>query len=133
MCEAAINNQCPHHPGFVLNPAPLHDEALKAALATAYLDEAALRAAVLGGGPGGAAGGVEHAAAEGSAGGSVGESAEVTALVREMDAFILASHMQWALWGVVQEASSELTWGFLDYSHQRLSQYFALKGELGLA
>lgn len=53
-------------------------------------------------------------------------------LEREVDAFVLASHLQWALWGIVQAYASEIKFGFIEYAEQRLAEYYKKKGEMQL-
>ncbi len=51
-------------------------------------------------------------------------------LEREVDAFELASHLQWALWGIVQANASNLKFGFIEYAEQRLAEYYKKKADL---
>jgi len=40
---------------------------------------------------------------------------------------ILASHLFWGLWGIVQAEQSSIEWGYIEYATTRLDQYYALK------
>eukprot|EP00300_Choanocystis_sp_HF-7_P004464 c13450_g1_i1.p1 GENE.c13450_g1_i1~~c13450_g1_i1.p1 ORF type:complete len:357 (+),score=67.65 c13450_g1_i1:30-1073(+) len=53
--------------------------------------------------------------------------AAIAALKAEAKAFALASHFQWALWGIVQAARSTIAFGFLEFAAARFDQYYALK------
>ena len=46
------------------------------------------------------------------------------ALADEANAFSLVSHLQWSLWGLIQAANSNIDFDYLEYSAQRVSEYF---------
>jgi choline/ethanolamine kinase len=46
-------------------------------------------------------------------------------LAREANALALASHLLWSLWGLIQASQSTIDFDYLEYSAQRLQQYFA--------
>ena len=72
-----------------------------------------------GGGGGGAA---AHAARQAR------EDAAVARLAREAAAFMLASHLRWALWAACMSANPATSeFGYLEYGLARLAQYYALK------
>ena len=50
-----------------------------------------------------------------------------TSLERETEAFVLASHLLWALWAMVQANASNLKFGFIEYAEQRLAEYYKIK------
>ncbi len=52
------------------------------------------------------------------------EEGVVAALVREMDAFSMASHLYWGVWGLVQARISGIAgFNFAAYAKQRLDEY----------
>lgn len=51
-------------------------------------------------------------------------------LLREVEVFTLASHFFWALWGFVNAETSQIPFGYWEYSCSRLSNYFELKERL---
>ncbi|XP_024365805.1 probable choline kinase 2 isoform X2 [Physcomitrium patens] len=55
---------------------------------------------------------------------------DVRKLIKEVDEFVLASHLHWALWGLLSAAHQDVEFDFLRYSQQRFSEYFKLKREL---
>ena len=50
--------------------------------------------------------------------------AHVHALRHEANALALASHLLWSLWGLIQAAHSTIEFDYLEYSAQRLREYF---------
>ncbi|KAJ7524142.1 hypothetical protein O6H91_18G079900 [Diphasiastrum complanatum] len=61
---------------------------------------------------------------------SSGESVsqfQVETLVRETDAYSLASHLHWGLWGIISASFSEIDFDFEDYARQRFQQYHEKK------
>jgi len=52
---------------------------------------------------------------------------EVEALEQETLSFMLASHMMWSIWGILQSTLSCLSFGYLEYARQRLQEYDRLK------
>mmetsp|Transcript_16198 Transcript_16198/g.41584 ORF Transcript_16198/g.41584 Transcript_16198/m.41584 type:complete len:625 (-) Transcript_16198:81-1955(-) len=48
-------------------------------------------------------------------------------LYAETSRYALASHFLWGLWSVIQSASSDIEFGFLEYGKVRLQEYFARK------
>jgi hypothetical protein len=60
---------------------------------------------------------------------SPGATAEgVAQLVAEAALFTLASHLMWALWSFPMAcAMKPAQFGYVEYGHQRLSEYFRLK------
>jgi len=55
------------------------------------------------------------------------EEEEVELLIKEANHFALASHLLWSLWGVIQSASSEIEFGYLEFAQARLGEYYRLK------
>eukprot|EP01102_Stenamoeba_stenopodia_P000226 TRINITY_DN10194_c0_g1_i1.p1 TRINITY_DN10194_c0_g1~~TRINITY_DN10194_c0_g1_i1.p1 ORF type:complete len:618 (+),score=161.12 TRINITY_DN10194_c0_g1_i1:61-1854(+) len=55
---------------------------------------------------------------------------EVDALMMEARCFTLASHLLWAMWGIIQAKSSEIEFGFLEYSAARFREYYRLSAVL---
>jgi choline/ethanolamine kinase len=56
--------------------------------------------------------------------------ADVEKLVNEVEQFVLASHLHWALWGLLSAAVSDVEFDFVGYARQRLVKYFELKKQL---
>lgn len=53
-----------------------------------------------------------------------GDNDEVSALVREMEGFALASHLYWGVWGLVQARISAIAgFDFAAYARQRLDEF----------
>jgi len=50
--------------------------------------------------------------------------------VNEVEQFVLASHLHWALWGLLSAAVSDVEFDFVGYARQRLVKYFELKKKL---
>ena len=44
--------------------------------------------------------------------------------------FMLASHLYWTLWSLIQAISSEIHFGYLEYAHARMQVYFDQKKKL---
>jgi len=55
------------------------------------------------------------------------EEEEVELLIKEANDFALASHLLWSLWGIIQSASSEIEFGYLEFAQARLGEYYRLK------
>jgi len=55
---------------------------------------------------------------------------EEEALLKEVQAMALVSHVFWLLWSIVQGHVSTIQFGYLDYAKVRLDHYFAAKEEL---
>lgn len=92
-CEMAADNNCAKFPGFAFT----WDR---------YPSEAEQRAFI------------GHYLVAFHQGGDDPSEAEVATLLREVEALALASHLHWALWGIIVASKSSLGFGFLDYSLQ---------------
>ncbi|CAK9207738.1 unnamed protein product [Sphagnum jensenii] len=57
---------------------------------------------------------------------------EIESLMSEVEEYVLASHLQWALWGIMSAAFSEIDFNFMEYAQQRLAEYHRLKRVLFL-
>ena len=57
---------------------------------------------------------------------------ELEALYIESNQYGLASHLKWALWGIIQAAHSTIDFDYLEYARQRMREYL-LKKPLFLA
>lgn len=55
------------------------------------------------------------------------EEYELEKMYVETCKFSLASHFLWGLWGILQASSSEIEFGFLEYSMARFTEYFKMK------
>jgi choline/ethanolamine kinase len=65
-----------------------------------------------------------HLSGEDEAEEAAEEVEAVSALVREMDEFALASHLYWGVWGLLQARISSITgFDFAAYAKQRLEEY----------
>jgi len=112
--EMCTDNQCPAFPHFVIDPGAFPSPEFQSRFLRQYLisftqasgqDESQVETAV--------------------------NDQEVEKLRKEVELFAIASNLQWALWSIVQEDRSTISFGFLDYAIQRMSLYFAKKAELG--
>ena len=56
-------------------------------------------------------------------GGAVVSQPDVDNLVQEVQPFILASHLQWGIWGVIQSANSGIGFDYRSYAKQRLEMF----------
>lgn len=56
------------------------------------------------------------------------ESMEI--ILHEVQHFILASHLLWGLWSIVNSHTSKITFGYKEYAEERLKSYFKLKDSL---
>lgn len=105
--EMTIHYNVDAYPCFYIQPDHYPGEAFQRAFFAAYLDAMGVPKA-------------EH-------------DAQIPQLVREAQKFALASHFQWALWGIVQASRSTIAFGFLEFSAARFDQYYALKAAWKLA
>lgn len=55
---------------------------------------------------------------------------EIEALSREANEFALAAHILWSLWGIIQSSTSDIEFGYLEFAHARLGEFYRLKGLL---
>ncbi|XP_047005149.1 choline/ethanolamine kinase isoform X1 [Schistocerca americana] len=55
---------------------------------------------------------------------------EETVLLKEVQAFTLASHLFWGLWAVVNAKLSQIPFGYWEYADARLEAYFYSKSKL---
>lgn len=55
---------------------------------------------------------------------------EEEALLREIEAFSLASHLFWGLWSAVNAKLSQIPFGYWEYAIERLESYFQLKNKI---
>ncbi|XP_025199442.1 choline/ethanolamine kinase isoform X1 [Melanaphis sacchari] len=51
-------------------------------------------------------------------------------LLNEVNHFILASHLFWGVWSIVNSKMSKITFGYREYAIERLKSYFKLKESL---
>lgn len=52
------------------------------------------------------------------------------ALLCEVQAFSLASHLFWGLWSAVNAKLSQIPFGYWEYAIERLESYFQLKNKI---
>jgi len=55
---------------------------------------------------------------------------DINILQKEVDHFFPVPHLMWALWGIVQAGSSTIDFGYLEFTVERIEQYFLLKENL---
>jgi len=55
---------------------------------------------------------------------------DINVLQKEVNLFLPVPHLMWALWGIVQADSSTIDFGYLEFSVERIEQYFWLKEKL---
>ncbi|XP_024397839.1 probable choline kinase 2 isoform X2 [Physcomitrium patens] len=55
---------------------------------------------------------------------------DVERFVKEVDEFVVASHLHWALWGLLSAAHQDVEFDFFSYSRQRFAEYYRLKHDL---
>ncbi|KAG7154583.1 Choline kinase alpha-like [Homarus americanus] len=51
-------------------------------------------------------------------------------LLQEVQTFMLASHLFWALWSIVQGQVSSIPFGYMEYAAVRMDHYFEDKAKL---
>ncbi|XP_015379357.1 PREDICTED: choline/ethanolamine kinase [Diuraphis noxia] len=51
-------------------------------------------------------------------------------ILNEVNHFILASHLFWGIWSIVNSRMSKITFGYREYAMERLKSYFKLKESL---
>ncbi|XP_022173548.1 choline/ethanolamine kinase [Myzus persicae] len=51
-------------------------------------------------------------------------------ILNEVNHFILASHLFWGIWSIVNSRMSKITFGYREYASERLKSYFKLKESL---
>ncbi|KAL4142382.1 hypothetical protein QTP88_004849 [Uroleucon formosanum] len=51
-------------------------------------------------------------------------------ILNEVNNFILASHLFWGIWSIVNSRMSKITFGYREYAMERLKSYFKLKESL---
>jgi len=66
----------------------------------------------------------EHLARAYLGGGEDAREEEVERLVFEMKEYALASHLLWGVWGLLQSKLSTIDFDFVEYTRQRLTEYF---------
>ena len=109
-CEMAMDNGCDGlpWPGFCMDPGAYPSAAQRARLLRAYARAAGLL--------------------QDPSSGAPDEAAVVAGLRAEADAFMMASHLRWALWAACMSAAPATDeFGYLEYGLARLGQYYALK------
>lgn len=101
-CECYVkNNDEASETGFSLNPDHFPRQHFRLEFLQRYLDTSASAGTV--------------------------NSKTATELDAEILAFMLASHMTWLLWGVMQSDRSKINWGFIHYTRDRFIEYKRLK------
>lgn len=109
-CEMSINNFCSRFPGFVIDPDMYPDRNKQRAFFQEYL---------------------KHVREPRRLFAQDRQPADTAAMVERLCKFsdlgALASHMQWALWGIVQAEHSTIDWGYLEYTTARMDQFWALR------
>ena len=52
---------------------------------------------------------------------------DVKSIMHEAHVFSLASHLHWALWGLIQGMTSQIEFDFFEYASQRMDRYVAMR------
>ncbi|XP_025417231.1 choline/ethanolamine kinase isoform X2 [Sipha flava] len=60
----------------------------------------------------------------------MGHEESVEIILNEVKHFILASHLFWGIWSIVNSRISKITFGYREYAVERLKSYFKLKDSL---
>jgi len=60
----------------------------------------------------------------------MGNNESVETILNEVPHFVLASHLFWGIWSIVNSRTSKITFGYREYAVERLSSYFKLKDSL---
>lgn len=60
----------------------------------------------------------------------MGNEESIEIIFNEVQHFILASHLFWGIWSVVNSRMSKITFGYREYAVERLKSYFKLKDSL---
>jgi len=55
------------------------------------------------------------------------EDSEIAQIQKEIDYFLLIPHFAWSLWAMIQAASSQIDFGYVEFAQYRLKHYFDLK------
>ncbi|XP_047971434.1 probable choline kinase 2 isoform X1 [Salvia hispanica] len=55
---------------------------------------------------------------------------EVKQLAQEVEKYTLASHLVWALWGLISEHVNDIDFDYVEYARQRFRAYWAKKSEV---
>jgi len=55
---------------------------------------------------------------------------EIAQIDKELDFFLLLPHFAWSTWAIVQAATSEIQFGYMEFSQARRDHYFDLKRDL---
>ncbi|KAJ9457779.1 putative ethanolamine kinase [Diplonema papillatum] len=99
-CETYIDNFFPDYPWFRCHPSLLLPDDLQKLFLHSFLEAKT---------------------------GSAPTEEYVEAWQRECGVMILASHLQWCLWAVIQSKSSDIEFCYLSYARIRLQEYWRLK------
>jgi choline/ethanolamine kinase len=54
---------------------------------------------------------------------------EIAKLTKEVNAFALAAHFLWGIWAIIQASTSDIEFGYLEFSKARFDMYYAKKHE----
>uniref|UniRef100_A0A7S2R9Y5 Choline kinase n=1 Tax=Mucochytrium quahogii TaxID=96639 RepID=A0A7S2R9Y5_9STRA len=109
--EMAIDNFCLRFPGFVIDPGMYPTAEEEHLFFTSYLEANTNHALLFRG--------EENMTLED----------KVSRLSGYAKLGMVASHLQWALWGIAQSVEATIEWGYIEYSNARLEQYYALRKE----
>lgn len=55
------------------------------------------------------------------------KESEIRQIMKESNEFALAASLIWCFWGMIQSATSEIDFGYLEFAHARLGEYHRLK------
>ncbi|KZV58289.1 hypothetical protein F511_01140 [Dorcoceras hygrometricum] len=62
--------------------------------------------------------------------GSQPSDLEVEQLAEQVEKYTLASHLLWALWGIISEHVNKIDFDYMEYARQRFQQYWMKKPEV---
>jgi len=100
-CEMSLNYGIKSYPGFVINPDLFPSEEKQVKFLRWYAKGANI----------------------------LFDDAAKKQLLNESKIFVLASHLHWVIWSVVQAHSSTIEFGYLEYAEQRMDQYLYLRSK----
>eukprot|EP00514_Thraustochytrium_sp_LLF1b_P008312 CAMPEP_0184535746 /NCGR_PEP_ID=MMETSP0198_2-20121128/16057_1 /TAXON_ID=1112570 /ORGANISM="Thraustochytrium sp., Strain LLF1b" /LENGTH=379 /DNA_ID=CAMNT_0026928815 /DNA_START=223 /DNA_END=1359 /DNA_ORIENTATION=+ len=123
-CEMSINNFCPKFPGFVLDSGMYPSRSTQREFFRTYLANNSNHAALFQFFRTYLANNSNHAALFPGVHHEMNDDSKIDKLCRFADLGALASHLQWALWGIVQSTQSNIDFGHLEYAAARLDQYY---------
>jgi choline/ethanolamine kinase len=62
-----------------------------------------------------------------SSSGEEPDAEKVNNLIKSIEKYTLASHLIWALWGIISEHVNDIDFDYMGYARQRFEQYWLKK------